>query len=254
MALAGFYHAMMRCPFLLIAAMALTGCGSSSPGSSEAREKGGAAPATGKARPQTAATTQFDEAVDPERKLVILCDPARLRLSIRTPADAATVDRSYPRRTIIDPEKSLVAYLPDLGGGSQYQGSLIRYEQCGPLTIRLEGTFLNSNLDGEMGAIPQFAAVTLSADNRRLYPKEGDPVRLAECDLNIGRWEDCPNGWAVRMDFTYEPGADPYDRSADKLLVHEWVRSGDVLGGAMKMSERRSVTRAGLGRWWISRH
>ncbi|HEY0026510.1 MAG TPA: hypothetical protein VGC35_01440 [Allosphingosinicella sp.] len=243
----------MRRLFPMIVATALTGCGSSSPEPPGAVEKSGTSPIWSAAKPQTASATGFDEAVDPERRMVILCDPARFRLSIRAAADAASLDRSYPQRTIIDQE-SLVAYFRNPGGGVQYQGSLIRYEQCGPLIIRLEGAFLNANVNGEMGAIPQFAAVTVTADNRQLYPKEGDAVRLAECDLNIPRWEDCPSGWAVRIDFTYVPAADPYDQGADRLLVHEWVRSGDVLGGAMTESERRSSTGAGLGRWWVSRH
>jgi hypothetical protein len=221
------------------------GCGSASSSASD----------TVPVKGQPVAAPAFDRAVAGD-KIVILCDPERFRLSIRAAADHASLDTTYKRRTVID-IATLVAVFPNHGGEEQYQRSLVRYERCGPLIVRLEGDFLNSNIEGEMGAIEPFAAITLTADNHWLYPElhpdQGrGSVRLTECDMDLPIWRDCPRDYAVRIDFSYVPAKDPYDHTADRLRIHEWVRSGDVLG-AMKTSERRSSVNAQLGLWWTRR-
>jgi hypothetical protein len=202
------------------------------------------------------APVAFDRTVD-DARLVLLCDPQRFRLSIRSAADRASIDESYPRRLVVDPN-ALVAMFPDENGTLRYRYSLVRHESCGPFVVTLTGDFLNSNVDGEMGALPPFASVHVTADNRWIYPDRPKAIRLTECDTAVWRWEDCPAGYAVRVDFTYKPPDDDRSERGESLFIRAWVRSGDVLGGATKMSKRASSVHPGLWLWWsrtgASRH
>jgi hypothetical protein len=214
-----------------VASASLAGCGNPPPD-----QAGGEVP-NGRATVSPA----FDRTVSEDR-LAILCDPVRFRLSIRYKADRTSVDTSYPRRLTVDPE-SLVARFPNQGGEEQYQDSLIRYERCGPLVIRIEGSFLNSNIEGEMGAIAPFALVRVWADNRLLAPNDGrGAIRLAPCDESLPRWENCPADYAVRLDLAYQP-------ELERVTSHEWVLSGHVLEEDYQLTERESSVQALLGRW-----
>lgn len=188
----------------------------------------------------------FDDTID-DKKMVVLCDPAQFRMSIRTRADAASLDRAFPQRRVIDPE-TLVAYHPNFSGEPSYRGPLIRYEQCGPFTVQLQGDFFNSNINGEMGAIPPFAAVTITADNRLLYPESGGNVRLTDCDTRNPRWDGCPERYAIRVDLQYVPDAAP-----ERLVIQEWVESGDLMGGETQVSERRSSLDVSFEQWRLNR-
>jgi hypothetical protein len=227
-----------------LAGLALAGCGSA-PVPDNMAPAPNAAPAT----PASAAPTPaFDSAID-ENKLVLLCDPERFRVSVRYRADAASVDRSYARRVLIDPF-TLVARFPHQGGEDQYQDGLVRYERCGPFVIRLQGDFLNGNIEGEMGGITPFAAVRIWADNRTLYPaNERRMTRLAVCDERLPIWASCPADYAARIDLAYRP-------QVERLAIHEWALSGDILDddGVYRSTERRSDVRAQLDLWWSRRH
>lgn len=149
-------------------------------------------------------TAGFDTYVarDAEReptKVVILCDPEKYRFSVRAGADAASVDRSYPRRTVVDPHE-LFVWLPGHTGDPEVRGPLIRYVRCGPYTIKLQGDAYNLYVQGQAGAYPGFAAVTVLRANRMVI---GD-VRLDECDRKMMRAESCPAGYAVRIDGRYD--------------------------------------------------
>lgn len=234
----------MKVAFALLLLAALTGCDRSLAADGH-RAVGDEAQAT---------TPSYDPSIDEDSaaerdRLVILCDPIRFRLSIRHRADAESVDRSYPRRTVIDPE-TLVERFPNHGGEEQYQGPLIRYELCGPFIVRLQGGFLNANTAGEMGAIEPFATIHVSADNRRLYPdNESGRIRLAPCAERLPIWRECPADYAGRVDLAYRPGA-------ERLSIHEWARIEDLLGGGEppRTIERRSEVRAMLDLWWGRAH
>lgn len=94
-----------------------------------------------------------------------------------------------------------------------------------------------------MSALPPFAEVRVSADNRMLEPRDGrSAVRLAPCDVSNPRWENCPTDWAIRIDLAYEP-------KLERITSHEWVMSGDAMEGDYKLSERESSTEALLDLW-----
>lgn len=188
----------------------------------------------------------YDRSVDGE-KIAILCDPRSFRLSFRYRADTASLDPHYSRRMVIDPE-ALVAVFPNFGGEPQYRGALVRHERCGPLVIRLEGDFLNANVQGEQGAIGPFVAVRVWADNRTLYPRtERGSTRLAACDSGLSRWRECPADYAVRIDMAYRP-------ETDTMTIREWASSSDGLAEPMTETERRAEVRAWLALWWSRRH
>jgi hypothetical protein len=190
----------------------------------------------------------YDRSVDPE-KIVLLRDPENLRLSLRYRADEASLDSTYPRRSVIGPE-SLITYFPNQGGEDQYQGGLVRYELCGPYVVRLQGDFLNTNLGGQMGGISPFASVSISADNMWLYPaNERGGMRLGVCDEQLPIWRECPADYAVRIDLAYLP-------QTERVAIHEWASSGDILddNGVYRTTERRSDVRAMLDLYWSRFH
>jgi len=183
----------------------------------------------------------YDRTVDDER-LVILCDPANIRLSIRHQAGAASLDASYPRRTVVDPE-TLVEYSTNHLGTHQYRRSLRRWVQCGPLAVQLDGQFLNADIQGEMGAMPPFAAVRVLAGNRILVPADaGRPIRLTPCDETMPPWEDCPADYAVRLDLAYNP-------EARRMATREWAMSGSVVEEAYETRERTGSIDIDLHLW-----
>lgn len=166
----------------------------------------------------TARTNEpFDRSVstNDEPSLVVLCDPQAFRFSIRATADASTLDRTYPRRTVIDPE-TLTQMLPGSTGLGEIRGPLIRYVRCGPYTVKLEGDAYNSNVQGEAGAYGGFAAVSVIVGNQTIF----GAVRLTECDRLLPRARPCPEGYAVRIDGIY-------DAAKHKLKLIKTVSSTD---------------------------
>lgn len=150
----------------------------------------------------TPAAIPFDRTLsssDDYPSIAVLCDPKKFRFSIRANADAASLDRRYPRRTVIDPA-SLMQLLPGSTGEPDIRAPLIRYVRCGPFTIKLQGDAYNANVQGESGAYPEFAAVSLIIGNQMLF----DNVRLTECDRSLPRAHGCPEGYAVRIDGRYD--------------------------------------------------
>ena len=209
----------------LLALAALAGCGRATAGPADQ------APA-------------FERTIADDR-LVLLCDPARFRLSLRHRADAASLDASYPERRLIDPE-ALVARFPNHRGEAQYQGGLVRYESCGPFVVRLEGDFLNPNTAGEQGAIPPFASVRIWADNHMLYPaNERGATRLSVCDAELPIWRECPADYAIRIDLAYRP-------ESERVAIHEWALTEGVPNERFgdRLTERSSEVSAPLGMWW----
>lgn len=191
---------------------------------------------------------------DPPKIVAVLCDPASSRLSVRTGAEAQIPGSRYAVRWFMNVDDLIVHFSGD-GGNGHYQAGLLQLAICGRFVIELSGDFLNPNLDGEMGAIDPFAALSVTVynpttvNNLRLYPAGTRrwAIRLAPCDRDPhSRWGDCPEGWAVRVDLAYRP-------KTEKLLVHEWVVSGDVIGGVLRHSERLSTVRAPL-RLWRHKH
>lgn len=202
--------------------------------------------ADGSAAPVAPTDQRFDRTLSGEA-VAVLCDPTLFRISLRDKADETSLDTSYPIRTVVKVE-DLIAHFPNHAGDEQYRGDLIRYVRCGPLVVRLQGEFLNTNIGGELGAIAPFAAVRIVADNRTLFPTDArHQVRLAECDLNNPRWGDCPAEYAVRIDGTYDP-------KNETMRFREWVLSGDIVDSRVKRSERRSSGPARLQMWWDRRN
>jgi hypothetical protein len=186
-------------------------------------------------------TSVFDETVDAER-MVVLCDAKEFRFSIRASADTASLDRSYTERTVIDPAELTFAR-PNERGDAQYLRPLIRYQQCGPYTIKLAGDFLNGNIQGESGAYPSFAAITVDADER-LYPQDGDAVRLVECGRGESRSAGCPTGYAVRID-------GQYDDAREQIELVEYVSSVRSLAEDVdrRTAQRRIILEQDLSLW-----
>ena len=146
----------------------------------------------------------FEETID-ESRLVVLCDPRQFRFSVRAQADEASVDRSYPRRTVIAPS-GLMAPLPGYRDLAEVMGPLVRYERCGPYTMRLEGDAYNLYVQGESGAYDPFINVRVLGGPKRVYPDVGSGgVRFTECDRSLPRAAGCPDGYAVRLDGSYDP-------------------------------------------------
>ncbi|MEN2786977.1 hypothetical protein ACFOKI_08360 [Sphingomonas qilianensis] len=162
----------------------------------------------------------IDPARDDRPRITILCDPVRYRFSIRASADAATLDRSYPRRLVIDPA-TLIAPLPGATGEDDIRGFLIRYVTCGPYALRLAGDAYNANVQGESGAYPEFATISITSGARWVYPALRDGTRLTDCDRALPRARPCPIGYAIRLD-----GA--YDARTKKLVLTETRSSYDT--------------------------
>lgn len=152
-----------------------------------------------------AAAAKFDPTIADD-KIVMLCDPEQYRLSVRVGADAASVDHSYPERRLIDPS-DLIFPLPDARGEIDFHGFLVRYERCGPYTVRLEGDAYNINAQGEAGAYDTFATVSVIWAGGLIYPKDGEITRLVLCDRSIPRANGCKASYAVRVDGWYDAGA-----------------------------------------------
>jgi hypothetical protein len=169
---------------------------------------------------------RFDPTVDGER-LVVLCDPARFRFSIRAEADAASVDRSYPERRVIATEALFApAMLPGWSGSPDFLAPQVRYERCGPYTLKLEGDAFNLNVQGESGAYPPFARVmVLRAGGPVQRPAGAGALsfRLTSCDPHLPRSQPCPGDTAVRLDAHYD--------ARGKRLVAEWTAELEDLAG-----------------------
>jgi hypothetical protein len=175
----------------------------------------------------------FDETVS-AGSMVVLCDAKEFRFSIRASADAASLDRSYPERTVIDPAE-LTFGRPNERGEVEYLLPLIRYQQCGPYTIKLAGDFLNGKVQGESGAYPPFIAITIDAADR-VYPQEGDAVGLVECGREESRSRGCPTGYAVRID-------GKYDNARGQISLDEHVSSVRNLADEVdRMTARHRIT------------
>ncbi len=176
----------------------------------------------------------FDPAID-ETKLVVLCDPVRFRFSVRASADAASVDRSYPQRVVIAPS-DLMQGLPGWTGGIEVLGPLIRYERCGPYTVKLQGDAYNTYIQGESGAYDSFAAVSVIGGNRLAYPPDGGAVRFVDCDRSLPRASECPKGFAVRLDAVV-------DMKAKMLVMTETTTSHDEMatGDDASQTTRRTI-------------
>lgn len=173
---------------------------------------------------------------DPD--MVVLCDPRAFRFSIQATAGASTVDRSYPRRTVIDPE-ALIQMLPGWTGTAEIRGPLIRYVRCGPFTIKLEGDAYNSNVQGESGAYSTFLTASVIAGNQRIV----EPVRLTECDRSLPRARPCPAGYAVRVDGIY-------NRITRQLELTRTTASTDSdIDGTRRIATAKSKVDVDLSLW-----
>lgn len=144
-------------------------------------------------------TTRDDE----DLSVAILCDPAKARVSVRL-ADRESLDRAYPARVVIAPE-SLIQPLPDRRGEARYRGSLTRYLQCGPYSLRLRGGFYNADVEGQLGAYPGFVTLDVFADNRMIVSRDGGGVAIGQCGRDDGLGPSCPSDWAVRLDVDHQP-------------------------------------------------
>lgn len=189
---------------------------------------------------------RFDPVVD-DGRMVVLCDPDRFRLSVRASADAASLDRGYPERRLIDPA-ALIEMLPQENGSMDLRGYLVRYERCGPYTVRFEGDAYNANVQGESGAYDSFAKVSVIWGRQVIYPAEGQPeaTRLTACDRSLSRAQPCPTGYAVRIDGWY-------DAKAGVTRFDEHTKSDDEMAGAA--ATRRTVQHYAFGtdqlaEWW----
>lgn len=157
--------------------------------------------------PQPAAQVESDA-----EPIVILCDPQHFRFSVSASSTARSAETGYPRRTVIDPE-TLSQALPGWTGQADIRGPLIRYVRCGPYSFKLEGDAYNANVQGESGAYPGFAAMTVIRGNRIVYPETGEPMRLVECDRELPRARPCPAGYAIRLDGRYDARTKTLDLS-----------------------------------------
>lgn len=183
----------------------------------------------------------FDETVS-AGSVVMLCDAKGFRFSIRASADTASLDRSYPERTVVNPAELTFAR-PNVRGEAQYLLPLTRYQQCGPYTIKLVGDFLNANVQGESGAYPPFAAITVDAADR-VYPQDGDAVRLVECGREESRSAGCPKGYAVRIDGRY-------DGARQEIELVEYISSVRNLAedDNRRTARHRTVLDQDLSQW-----
>lgn len=169
-----------------------------------------------------------------EVPVAILCDPGKARLSVRL-ADAASLDRSYSQRIVVAAE-SLIQPLPNPRGLAQYRGSLTRYLQCGPYSLRLSGGFYNANVEGRLGACPSFVSVDVLADNRMILSDREGGLAIGQCGREDDRGPICPANWAVRLDIAYQP-------QRKRVLVVEHVASNLTLADDPGEGLERTVRR-----------
>ena len=175
------------------------------------------------------------QGADEAESLVILCDPRAFRFSVRVGADPASLDRTYPERTVVKAD-TLMQALPGWTNQMDVQGPLVRYVRCGPYTMKLQGDAYNTHVQGEAGAYSAFVAVTVLRGPRIIYPAEGGATRFTACSRTLRRADPCPTGYAVRLDGRYD------DKRKALDLVETVTSYEDDEGGEGRQTSTRRLT------------
>lgn len=136
------------------------------------------------------------------QELYVRCDEGDSRLSIVN-GDwvPAQLQNEYKR---FDTNGLVVYSEEDERGFVSRTGVKTREQQCGELTLRVTGSFFNVNPQGKMGALEVFLA-----EIRRGAAVVAGPLAIGECTLSEPRFNlpaKCPDGWAVEVDVSRDPG------------------------------------------------
>lgn len=103
-------------------------------------------------------------------RIVVLCDPVRYRFSVRAVSNELSEDSAgYPQRVEID-AATLMEALPGYTSEAEVMGPLTRYVRCGPYAIKLTGDAYNTHVQGEAGAYPSFASISILRGPGTVYP------------------------------------------------------------------------------------
>jgi hypothetical protein len=183
--------------------------------------------------------TETDPPVS-ENQLIYKCDPGTFALTLKIRESDASPE---PGETIIDPA-DLTYVAPNWVNEGQYVLPLIRYEQCGPITLQLKGDSYNSNIEGEAGAYPPFVAVRLVLFGYTRLPTTGDSLKMTRCERGLPRAPDCPEGFAVALEGRLDPQTKNYSMTV-RTESTEW------LGGDTRASSRtiQLLDREDFDRW-----
>jgi hypothetical protein len=94
---------------------------------------------------------------------------------------------------------SLVIYSADAEGGtSRRTGVRTVQSNCGELVVSIHGGFYNDDPLGELGAVDDYAVITVLRDGKVLV----GPVAIGVCSEGNPRYDtfaECPAGWATRV-------------------------------------------------------
>jgi hypothetical protein len=130
-----------------------------------------------------------------ESKIPVYCNAQSGAFFISAvPADRPKVQSKFQKHRLnwirllkLGPQKNVL-------GDPLKTGTRVKTFLCGPITIKYSSGFLNSNPQGELGAL-NFPVIAVWKGKQVLLPS----TALEECDVNLGRYEYfdlCPNGWA----------------------------------------------------------
>jgi hypothetical protein len=93
-------------------------------------------------------------------------------------------------------------------GRTSRVGSTTLQKKCGELTISIQGGYLNSNPDGELGAT-EYPLVEATFRGKQLLQK----TSLGYCSTTFGRYNymtQCPNDWATEVTLITDGSSKPF--------------------------------------------
>ena len=130
--------------------------------------------------------------------LAYLCDEKNSRVYFTSFSE---VDEIESQRKASQPIEEIKAWQlititkEDERGNVFRTGTRTLIKRCGEFTVRISGGFLNSNPQGELGAI-EFPVVQLSFVGKLMLGR----TALFVCDSSLSRfnaWAPCPASWAT---------------------------------------------------------
>lgn len=195
---------------------------------------------SGISSPAEAADPAEPDQTPSENQLVYKCDPSTFALTLRVRDSDSPPG---PGESVIDPA-DLTYAAPNWVNEAQYVLPLIRYEQCGPITLQLKGDSYNSNIEGEAGAYPPFVAVRVFLFGYTRLPETGDSLKMTRCERGLPRAPDCTEGFAVSLEGRLDPRTKDYAMTV-RTESTEW------LGGDTRASTRtiQLLDREDFERW-----
>ena len=139
-----------------------------------------------------------------EGTLNIYCDAQepRLHLTIEDSFEAGSVKKQAAVEF-----SGLISYAPGNDYGISYRtGSQFTTQECGRLSVKVSGGFLNGNPQGELGAI-EYPIVQIFDGSTQIMA----PTAIGTCESSNGRYGysvECPANWTTQItvfDFRGKP-------------------------------------------------